>query len=259
MQSKEDIKKQKQEYYTKNSDKIKENNKKYYLIKSNETKIISSNKKCIRCNIEKPISEMISKKSSKDGHGSICKKCSKIYQKEYKLKNEEKLKENYKIFYETNKERIKEEKKESYSKYRKERLSQKKIYSKNNREKINKYKIRYFKNRKFTDPVFKLSCDIRVVVGRCLKNKGFVKSKKTEEILGCSFEQFKTYIESKFEAWMTWENHGLYNGTLNYGWDIDHIIPLASANTEEDILKLCHYTNLQPLCSYVNRYIKRNY
>ena len=57
---------------------------------------------------------------------------------------------------------------------------------------------------------------------------------------------------------MTWENYGLYNGELNYGWDIDHIIPQSYGNTEEEIIKLNHYTNLQPLCSKVNRDIKRN-
>ena len=46
---------------------------------------------------------------------------------------------------------------------------------------------------------------------------------------------------------MTWENHGKYNGDFNYGWDIDHIIPISSANSEEEIIKLNHYTNLQPL------------
>jgi len=77
--------------------------------------------------------------------------------------------------------------------------------------------------------------------------------------LGCSFEEFKIYLESKFEDWMTWENKGLYNGYLNYGWDIDHKIPISSATTEEEMIKLNHYTNLQPLCSYTNRYIKRDY
>ena len=57
---------------------------------------------------------------------------------------------------------------------------------------------------------------------------------------------------------MTWENRGLYNGEFNYGWDIDHIIPLSSAETEEDIIKLNHYTNLQPLCSKINRDIKKD-
>ena len=34
---------------------------------------------------------------------------------------------------------------------------------------------------------------------------------------------------------MNWENYGLYNGELNYGWDIDHIIPISSAKTEEEV------------------------
>jgi hypothetical protein len=57
---------------------------------------------------------------------------------------------------------------------------------------------------------------------------------------------------------MNWENRGLYNGELNYGWDIDHKIPLSTAETEEEIYKLNHYSNLQPLCSKVNRDIKKD-
>ena len=68
----------------------------------------------------------------------------------------------------------------------------------------------------------------------------------------------KLYLENKFEPWMNWDNRGLYNGEFNYGWDIDHIIPISSAESEEDLIHLNHYTNLQPLCSKVNRDIKRN-
>ena len=50
---------------------------------------------------------------------------------------------------------------------------------------------------------------------------------------------------------MSWENYGVV-------WDIDHIIPLSTALTEEDVLKLNHYTNLQPLDSYINRFVKRD-
>ena len=56
---------------------------------------------------------------------------------------------------------------------------------------------------------------------------------------------------------MTWYNRGMYNGEFDYGWDIDHIIPVSSATTKEEINKLNHYTNLQPLCSKINRDIKR--
>ena len=57
---------------------------------------------------------------------------------------------------------------------------------------------------------------------------------------------------------MSWNNYGLYNGELNYGWDIDHIIPISSAKNEDELLKLNHYSNLQPLCSKVNRNLKIN-
>ena len=66
-----------------------------------------------------------------------------------------------------------------------------------------------------------------------------IKNKKTEEILGCDFVFIKNYLESKFIDGMSWDNYGK--------WHVDHIIPLSSAKTEEDVYKLCHYTNLQPL------------
>ena len=90
-----------------------------------------------------------------------------------------------------------------------------------------------------------------------IKN-GYSKKSNTQKILGCTFNEFKKYLESKFEPWMNWENKGLYNGKFNHGWDIDHIIPLSSASTKEELIKLNHYTNLQPLCSKMNRDIKKN-
>lgn len=77
-------------------------------------------------------------------------------------------------------------------------------------------------------------------------------------MIGCSFDELKIHLENKFEHWMTWENYGKYTGKLNDGWDIDHIIPLSSAKTEKELTKLFHHTNLQPLCSYTNRNIKKN-
>jgi len=72
-----------------------------------------------------------------------------------------------------------------------------------------------------------------------LTNNGFTKKSRSYEILGCSFDYFKNHIESKFTDGMTWENRSK--------WHIDHIIPISSAKTEAEILKLNHYTNLQPL------------
>jgi hypothetical protein len=130
------------------------------------------------------------------------------------------------------------------------------LYRKNNKDKIAKIKNKHVKNRKLRDPVFKLSCNMRTAIYTALMNKKIPKKSKTVHILGCSFEAFKVYLESKWEPWMNWENYGKYNGELNFGWDVDHIIPLNIGQSELDIFNLNHYTNFQPLCSYVNRVIK---
>ncbi len=117
---------------------------------------------------------------------------------------------------------------------------------------------RWKKNKRQSDPLFALQECISSSIKSSLNRKGFSKNKRSKEILGCDITEFKSYLESKFEKWMTWDNRGLYNGKLNYGWDIDHIIPISSATTLEEVLILNHYSNLQPLCSKINRDIKIN-
>ena len=190
--------------------------------------------------------------------------------KEHYLKNKEtindKTKEYRKEWNKLNAEKISEHKKEKYlnlseeeKKLRKEKAKE---YYEENKDVIHKnrkeYRKQYEKERRLNDPLFRLSCNIRVSISASLKKSGFKKLSRTEQILECSFENFKKHLESKFEDWMTWDNYGLYNGTERYGWDIDHIIPTSSATTEIELLNLNHYTNLQPLCSYNNRDIKRD-
>lgn len=109
--------------------------------------------------------------------------------------------------------------------------------------------------RKNNDPIFKLGKNITKTIRSFLDNKTnkIRKNSKVKQILGCTLQEFKLHLESQFETWMNWDNRGLYNGQPNYGWDIDHIIPKATAKTEEDLIKLNHYTNLRPRCSYINR------
>jgi len=61
--------------------------------------------------------------------------------------------------------------------------------------------------------------------------------------LGCSIDELKQHLESKFLPGMTWNNYG------RFGWHIDHIRPLSQFDlTNPEQLKIaCHYTNLQPL------------
>lgn len=168
------------------------------------------------------------------------------------------------------KECLYESRKDYFERYRKEKGNEnvKKYYERNPlkksefnkkwNEKNPEYYKNYQKNRRDNDELFKLTGNIRCLIKNSLINNTLKKKKKTEKILGISFNGFKLYLESKFEDWMTWENYGKYNGDLNYGWDIDHITPLSSAKNEEEMIKLNHYTNLQPLCSKVNRDIKKD-
>jgi hypothetical protein len=71
------------------------------------------------------------------------------------------------------------------------------------------------------------------------KNSDLVNGKRTEELLGGTFEEIKIHFESLFTEGMSWDNRS--------EWHIDHIVPLSSGKTEEEMIKLCHYTNLQPL------------
>jgi len=240
-------------------------------------------KKCFRCKEEKPFEFFCKNKRVSDGYSQQCKFCSKEYhsknrdlilegQKEYYSENKEIIKEQQKEYYSENKDIVKERQIEYYNN-NKENISlrkkkyndinknitreNKKIYYQNNKE-IIKIKHREYKRIKRQDPLFRLKANIRNLIGISIKNKGYLKKSNTELILGCQLKDFILYIESKFEIWMNWENYGKYNGELNYGWDIDHIIPLSSSKNEDDIYLLNNFNNLQPLCSYINRVEKRD-
>ena len=173
---------------------------------------------------------------------------------EYRENNKDILKEKKRKWREENKDAIKESQRKWRENNKDKKRDKDKIYHSNNKDKRNKR----HKDRMYNDPLYSVSHSIRGAILKSLSSNNFIKTSKTTEILGCSFEEFKIYLESKFEDWMTWENRGLYNGELNYGWDIDHTIPLSSGETVDDIMRLNHYTNLRPLCSYTNRYIKKD-
>ncbi len=112
------------------------------------------------------------------------------------------------------------------------------------------------------DPLNKLKNNIRSNLSKAFRIQQTNKPTKTEKILGLTFDEFKEYIESLFEPWMNWGNYGSFLGNwpteINQCWDVDHIIPISIAKTKEDIINLNHHSNLQPLCSYTNRHIKKD-
>ena len=211
---------------------------------------------CTKCKKVKLFKDFYIRTKSKDGLTFCCKICTKNnpntiqYNKDYYKDNKERILKISKIYRKNNPEQIIKGSKN----WRENNGYKIKEYRENNKEKHKLYLNERWKN----DPIFRLKKLCGNYIRKALNKKYLIKSLRTEIILGCSFEEFKLYLESKFESWMNWENYGKYNGELNHGWDIDHIIPLSNAQTEEEIYKLNHFSNLQPLCSKVNRDIKFN-
>jgi hypothetical protein len=178
-------------------------------------------------------------------------------------------KEYNKQYWVANPEKAKEQRKKDNAKYRaknkqkllamnKEYLVE---YRKNNKIKINDYNKKYNSNRRKTDTFYKFKCNIRNLIGNSIKSKGYTKNSQVYQIIGCTLEELFIHLEVKFENWMNWNNYGNPADNIleiNKTWDIDHIIPITNAKTEEELIKLNHYTNLQPLCSFINRKVKRD-
>ena len=78
------------------------------------------------------------------------------------------------------------------------------------------------------------------------KRTGNVKSEKCETITGLSADALVDYLI------------GTHEEVYGVPWDkqspvhIDHIIPLATAKTEEEVMRLCHYTNLRLITAQDN-------
>jgi len=233
-------------------------------------------KTCCKCKLDLPLTEYYHDKGKPKG---ACKKCrveiNKVNNKKWrntkqgklkfkenkrryrdKLKelkrpeNEEKKREKELLIIQKEQRRVEREKEKEK---RKELKSQKKkdyeklIEYRNSDEwkEITKQKYRETRNKRFkmrwgNDELFSIRVRIRNLVRNTFRKSGHTKpEKRTEGILGCSYEELKNHLESQFVEGMSWDNRG--------DWHIDHIIPLSSAVDKEGLLKLSHYTNLQPL------------
>jgi hypothetical protein len=164
---------------------------------------------CNICKKEKDLEFFGKHKKNKDRLNTSCKDCDKIYQKEYRKNNANRLK-------------IK------HDKWNYDHKDSMKIYLKE-----------YNKNRYNNDPIFKQNNLLRVAFNSFVK-KGY-KSTSILNLLGCSSKEFNKYIEQQFQLGMTWKNHGKV-------WEYDHIKPISKFNMNilEEQEKCWYYTNFMP-------------
>jgi hypothetical protein len=153
----------------------------------------------------------------------------KAYQKEYRKNNKEKI-----AFH----------KYSHYSKHKKAYKSRVCAWISKNKEKYLNRMRKYSRTKSETDQMYVMRKRMRSRVSSALSEFGYTKKSKTYEMLGCDWHEFTAYIEASFYDGMNWENRKL--------WHVDHIIPLASAKNEEQLIALFHYKNTRPLWAFDN-------
>lgn len=183
------------------------------------------------------------KEEIREKHKKWCsehKEQIKISTKKYLIAHRENIEvwiEKYKI---ENKEQIKKRVEKWRITHQEEIKQYRIIYSGRQKGKNKESRKAYLKKKRLADPLFKMIGNIRNRTCFVFKKMKLNKPAKTEELLGADFKTVMFHIESQFTFGMSWEKVGKEI-------HIDHKKPLAKAKTEKQLLKLCHYTNLQPL------------
>ena len=228
------------QYRIKNLDRAIENGKRYYR---ENKKLLDLKNKDYRKNyyIENKVEINRKQKIFGDTHiGLNAKRCKEYAEKHIesikKYRDSPEFKEKEKKRRIKNKEKLKIQQAEYYIE-NKERINKRNSeFKKRNRKSINEAKKIKYRN----DILYRIRELCRANIRR-VKKFGFKKNSKTEKLIGCPYEEFQIYFQSKFNQYMTWPH--FMAGLIH----IDHIIPLSSATSQEEIEKLCNYTNLQPL------------
>lgn len=88
-------------------------------------------------------------------------------------------------------------------------------------------------------PVRRFEAKARGLISGAFKRKKYSKPGRTAALLGCSIAEFQKHIERQFVFGMFFDNCG--------DWHIDHIVPIALAQSIKEVESLSHYTNLRPL------------
>jgi len=178
---------------------------------------------CIACKEEKKVFEFNKQKNAKDGLYPYCKKCNKIKSRLYYENNKEKAILTSKIWKSQNKEKV-QECNRKYAENNQEKIKEKnRIYGQSEngravkREYARNYEHNYRTERAKEDEVFDFKIKARLMLRSIFKRKGYTKRSKSNDILGCSWQELKLHIESQFVDGMSWENRS--------AWHIDHIIP----------------------------------
>ena len=153
-------------------------------------------------------------------------------------------KEKAKAKYHANLDESRRKARELTRKYRGKKQTYDIEYRKRNAKKIDTRVYQWRLDRFKRDPLFKFKERLKCRMYVAFKKIGMRKPQRSMELLGGSLEEIRKHIEARFTEGMMWNNYGK--------WHVDHVIPLVSGKTQEEMIKLCHYKNLQPLWAVDN-------
>lgn len=199
-------------------------------------------KRCSQCQEIKNLDGFYTSKKESCGYRSECIKCKLEIGRQKENKSE--YKQNYR---KATRDYTNQYNKKYYAE-NKERVNKQSVEW--NKKNYHRRKLKHLHN--LQDPVYNAQHKIRGTIASALVSNNVKKSKKTFDILGCSKEFFKEYIESQFLPWMNWGNGGRNTGEYDKTWQLDHIIAACNAKTEGEVYLLNHWSNFQPLCSKKN-------
>jgi hypothetical protein len=206
-----------------------------------------SEKQCRLCEFIKPISDFYFRKSRNTYYHECKLCCSTKSLNNYKL-NKNKRSQQMRQYYQDNRKSLVDKNRQHYTDNRL-------MVLKRHKEWRDEFRSTYgtsYNNFRYRNNInHKISCNLRSRLYDAVNNR--IKSGSAILDLGCSIDELKKHLESKFLPGMTWKNH-----TVD-GWHIDHIRPLDSFDLSnfEEFKKACHYTNLQPLWAKDNWYKNR--
>jgi hypothetical protein len=161
------------------------------------------------------------------------------YNKKYYQENKDRILAQKQSYYQANKESIKNKAKIYYDNNIEAKLEYQKDYASNHKDEKRVYQKKYVARKRNSDPLFKLISNRRSRRYAILKNN---KTSQSKELLGCTIQKWKGYLEQRFDENMTWDNYGTY-------WELDEIIPCSAWDLNDCIEeRACwHYLNSQPL------------
>lgn len=202
-------------------------------------------KTCQTC--KKEVSKSLFSKclAAPDGLQSKCKPCTSEYMRKRLIDKGDEINKKRKEAYKSDLEKYRTQAKQSYSRHREKRIKAVTEYVEKNKDKRREYMRAYKMSRLKDDKLFHLKFSVSSLIRVGLFNRGYGKRTRTATILGCTWDQLKIHIERQFLKDMSWDNRSK--------WHIDHIIPLATATCEDDIIRLNHFTNLRPLWAEDNQ------